>query len=507
MDLPMDNACPHCGRVQPKDSLTCGACGGKLGIQTEKATRLLQPQEPGYSRRRRLIVGLVVGGVGLTAIGSGVGTVLLRERGVLSILPSAPANLPVDKHRLLTLPFPKAEQTNSTWLPDNTHLLGFDSQTLFLLDVKSGKKDWVEPSVFPSRGLQSQILWSANRRYVAEVGDAGSVPNDEYRAAVWDIQSRQRIWISPPLGHLGNTFDPCALAPGGVYFALCQDTGDINDSDSDNIVQIWDIQKNRLIKSWRVQDPSLLQGQMGDFAVTALAWSPDNTRLVVICAGGSVQLWDATSASRLWTYPIANGRGASVQWSPDGTTLALWGIFTDTPITMLDARTGNLLFQTSGVNFSSDRMNMNGASPGRTQRSGPVVWSSDGKRLALLVYENSTYRVQIYDAHTGRRVFTCQPVEGQLTGCSWSPDGRYLAAGNIAGGYLQDGSWGEDSTIQFWDAQSGQSLFSYQAPRAPGQLAWSPNSHLLAVYTPQDYGRAGMHVGFSQFALQVFEVV
>ncbi len=354
--------------------------GGKLEVQTEKATRLLQPEEPEYSRRR-LIVGLVIGGVGLTSLGSCVGTMLLRERRFLSTLLAAPANLPVDKHRVLNPPFPQAELTDYTWLPDNTHLLGFDSQTLFLLDVKTGKKDWVQPSLFSPQGLQSQILWSSNRRYVAEVGDAASVPYDEYKTVVWDIQSRQRIWQSPPLGHSGNTFDPCALAPGGAYFALCQDTGDINDSDSDNIVQIWDIQKNHLIKDWRVQDPSLLQGQMGDFAVTTLAWSPDNTRLVVICAGGPVQLWDATSGSRLWTYTIANGREASVQWSLDGTTLALWGIFTDTPITMLDAHTGNLLFQTSGVNFSSACINMNGTSPGRVQQGGPVVWSSDGKAL------------------------------------------------------------------------------------------------------------------------------
>ena len=46
----------------------------------------------------------------------------------------------------------------------------------------------------------------------------------------------------------------------------------------------------------------------------------------------------------------------------------------------------------------------------------PIAWdgamSSDGKRLALLVYENNTPGVQVSDARTGRRLFTCQPVEG-----------------------------------------------------------------------------------------------
>ena len=197
--------------------------------------------------------------------------------------------------------------TDFTWLPDNTQLLVFDGQTLFLLDVQTGEKNWVQSSVFPPLGPQKLLLWSSDRRYVAEVGDTGSDPNDEFRAVVWDLLSKQQIWKSPPLGHLGNTFYPCALAPSGAYVAFCQDTGDIMDSDSNTVAQIWDIQQNRLIKDWNVQEP----GQTGDFAITVMVWSPDTTRLIVICSGGSVQLWDAALGSRLWTFSIGNGYGAS----------------------------------------------------------------------------------------------------------------------------------------------------------------------------------------------------
>lgn len=131
----------------------------------------------------------------------------------------------------------------------------------------------------------------------------------------------------------------------------------------------------------------------------------------------------------------------------------------------------------------------------------------DAKHLALLVYENSTYQIQVFDIHTGLRVFTCQPIEGDLTGCSWSPDGRYLAAGTIAGGSQELGYWGEDSRIQFWDAHTGRALFPYQAPKAPGQLTWSPDSRFLAVCNPQNYGQKGMYGGFGNVALQVFQVM
>lgn len=499
----MDISCPHCGSVQPQNRSICAVCGGALNESMEPATPLRPKRPPAYSRRR-LITGLVVGGVGLAALGSCVGTMLLSERGFLSPR-STPAPTPVDKHRVLNLLLGNSPLSDATWLPDNTQLLVFDFQTLFLLDVHQGEKTWVQSSVFPPQGLLSLMLWSSDRRYVAEVGDAGSVPNDEFRAVAWDLLSKQQIWTSPPLGHLGNTFYPCALAPSGASVAFCQDTGDSINSASNTIVDIWDMQQNRLIKDWTVQEP----GQTGDFAVTWMVWSPDTTRLAVICAGGSVQLWKAATGSRLWTASIDNGRGASIQWSPNGATLALsLGSALDTPILILDAHTGQFLFQIAGVDFSRYRLNMNGLGlrTGSTQQNGPVVWSSDGQRLAWLDDKDNTFRVRVCDARTGRSVFTCQPVEGRLTGCSWSPDGRYLAAGTIAGGSAADETWGEASTIQFWDAHSGKALFAYQAPRAPGQLSWSPDSHFLAINTPQSYGQVGIHMEFFHFALQVFQV-
>src|SRR5258708_3447136 len=78
---------------------------------------------------------------------------------------------------------------------------------------------------------------------------------------------------------------------------------------------------------------------------------------------------------------------------------------------MLDSHTGKCLFHTAALIFS--QYNVNGLSRDITQTSEPLVWSSDGTRLAMLVDKQGTAVVQVCDARTGRRLFTCQHVEGR----------------------------------------------------------------------------------------------
>lgn len=494
----VSHSCPHCGAVHDNVEQLCHICRSPLNVRIEQYALLsghssaqgrqqVQRQEspqPRYSRRR-LIVGLVLGGLGL----AGIGICVPALRGILT----KPHHLPVDPHRMLNLPLQRG-LGQYMWLPDNTHILGYTYSALFLLDVKSGLIVWERKTSFHPQGRLGEIRWSSDRRYVAEVGNVGSGSSDEFSAVVWDLQSRQIIWHAPPLGHLGNTFFPCAFAPNGTYFALCVN----NDNDTSN-VQIWDVQHNRLLNAWSVQNHAPISpGQAANFNVTTMAWSPDNTRLALICDGGSVQVWHAASGRRLWTYEVANGRGASLQWSPDGTSLALQLYLTTMPVlNVLDAHTGKLRFQTFWVSLQ-DR----DAHPTTS-----VVWSNDGTRLALVAYEDSAYVVQVWDVRAGQRLFTCQHVQAEQAIClSWSPDGRYLVAGKVISGVVSEEYQGEDATLQFWDAQNGKRLFSYQAPRSPGQLAWSPDSHFLATYNPQGFERTGIHYSYENFALQVFQV-
>jgi WD40 repeat protein len=106
---------------------------------------------------------------------------------------------------------------------------------------------------------------------------------------------------------------------------------------------------------------------------------------------------------------------------------------------------------------------------------------------------NNRHQVDVYDLRTGKRTRTLRhltadgPVEGHgFRGftADWSPDGRYLATGLLAGEVARD------SPMQVWDIATGRRVrrlgklrswlplsSSSDAPAAP---VWSPDGRHLA---------------------------
>ncbi len=132
------------------------------------------------------------------------------------------------------------------------------------------------------------------------------------------------------------------------------------------------------------------------------------------------------------------------------------------------------------------------ATPSSSNFEHGLAWSHDGKRLAVLNQENA----QIWDATTGGHLLTIpasgrQPVNDLM---AWAPNGKWLAIVNNSAITIVDAQTGAlvhqfpNSSLAETQPASQGSYLSALFPDSGGGvvvsgLAWSPNSHLLAVTT------------------------
>jgi len=190
-----------------------------------------------------------------------------------------------------------------------------------------------------------------------------------------------------------------------------------------------------------------------------------------------------------------NGRGGpvlNIQWSPDGTKLAIGS--RDAPPTVWNAETGKQLLALSGnadnigsVAWSSDGRWLaagngeNGVEvwdlethtkhvvlAGSTN-SGPVfsvAWSPDEGRIAIA----SEDVVEVCDMDSGKQLLTLRGHTDKVGSVAWGPDGKRLATA----------SW--DMTAKVWDAESGKELRALRGHTDKvGSVAWSPDGKRLAT--------------------------
>ena len=178
--------------------------------------------------------------------------------------------------------------------------------------------------------------------------------------------------------------------------------------------------------------------------VTAVAWSPDGSRIATGSAVG-VRVWDAVTGEDLFSLELECGRGVeSVAWSPDSRRIATGSIFGD--VRVWDAVTGE-----------------NVLSLEHDHRVGSVAWSPDGRRIAT----GSAVGVQVLDAVTGEELLSLE--HGHWVGSvAWSPDSRRIATGSDVG-------------VQVWDAVTGENVLSLEHGHWVGSVVWSPDSKRIVT--------------------------
>jgi WD40 repeat protein len=367
------------------------------------------------------------------------------------------------------------------WLPDNARLAIASDDGLGVVKTNNGqlsRQNWAQ---IGSRLLQNSapgtraVYWSSNGTKALYATATGLL--------VLDVLTGRPVWSHSIEQASGNI---AALSPDGTRLALPSKTG----------VQIWNVQEGKVI------------AQFGSALVAkSLLWSPDSTRIATTSQQGMVQVWQAADGRSLWSG-ISSPQQA-ISWSPDGKSIAFVASGTggQAQLGLWNAGNGLVRFQTPAlVGFLSD---------GQLKRDEQVAWSPDGSRVAFGVLAGSGSRIEVWSVSRGQRLFVCQSVSGQSSAPTWSPDGKYIAAGQtiVGKGELIGGDNGERSIIQFWDASTGRALFAYSAPKSPQRLTWSPDGHALALITPKNYGALATSTclsfcryGYNDYALEVFRV-
>lgn len=328
--------------------------------------------------------------------------------------------------------------------------------------------------------LALRVAWSPDQRFLTLLTREGEsvtfeVATGEISARPFPSLARPR---DPPAPRQGRTPQPRAMwgialgwTAAGPRAALV----------SEQAVEVWDTTKER--PTW--SQPQAARAQETPAFFREYAWSPDGRRLATLDSENAIRLWDAASgqAVRAIPAPAPGGQRAWIPdererkrlvWSPDGKRLAL---AVSTAIEVWDTDSGKHLFRLGKPPAppAGDRLDPDKALPPMKADDDPPPQPPDAPVLALAWAPDGTRLAASSAVPQGMRVTLWDIATRQET-VTVTREMHENAVSPAALAWSRDGRYfalGDMQQVQVWEAPSGLEAFALRGPARQGALGLS----------------------------------